>query len=301
MDMKQPPMVSIGLPVYNSEPRLERALNSILSQDFTDFELVIADNASTDRTRAICEAYAARDGRIRYFRNETNIGVNPNHDRVFHLSSGKYFAWFADDVEYLPGMLSRCVQAMEAAPASVVLMYPRCAIIKDGQTITESQQNCIQSNHPRPYKRLETVIQHVYYVNQFFGLAKRAELAKTRLNGLYASSDYVLLGELALLGQIREIPETLVRRRVDSDRGTAAVANNQQAWETWSGAKKGKGKTRLSSRERLAMEYLRAAWRAPIQPMDKLLCLARILPVYYTRTSNRARLIFKLARPWRWK
>lgn len=301
MDFKQSPKVSIGLPVYNSEPRIERALDTVLGQDFQDFELVIADNASSDRTQAICEAYAARDKRIRYFRNEANIGVNPNHDRVFHLSQGTYFAWFADDVEYLPGMLSRCVQAMDAAPPSVVLIYPQCSIIKDGQAITESPQYCIQSAHPRPYKRLETVIKRVYYVNQFFGLAKRAALAKTRLNGLYASSDYVLLGELALLGEIRELPELLVRRRVDSDRGTAAVLQNEQAWAVWSGAKKGPKKARLSSRERLAIEYMRAAWRAPIQPVDKLLCLACILPVYYSRTSDGARQAFKLVRPWRWR
>jgi glycosyltransferase involved in cell wall biosynthesis len=301
MDSKQPPKVSIGLPVYNSEPRIEQALDSVLGQDFQDFELVIADNASTDRTQAICRAYAARDKRIRYFCNETNIGVNPNHDRVFHLSQGTYFTWFADDVEYLPGMLSRCVQAMDAAPPSVVLIYPRCSIIKDGQAITESSQYCIQSEHPRPYKRLEMVIRRVNYVNQFFGLAKRAALAKTQLNGLYASSDYVLLGELALLGEIRELPETLVQRRIDSDRGTAAVIHSEQSWAAWSGAKKNPKKARLSSRERLAVEYLRAAWRAPIQPADKLLCLARILPVYYSRTSERARQALKLVRPWRWK
>ena len=301
MDSKQPPKVSIGLPVYNGESRIKRAVDTILGQDFQDFELVIADNASTDRTRAICEEYAAQDKRVRYFRNETNIGVNPNHDKVFHLSQGTYFGWFADDVEYLPGMLSRCVREIDAAPGSVVLVYPRCSIIKDGQAIAEDQQYCIQSAHPRPYKRLETVIKRVYYVNQLFGLARRAALAKTRLNGLYASSDYVLLGELALLGEIRELPETLVQRRIDSDRGTAAVIQNEQVWKAWSGAKKGASPARLSNRERLALEYLRAAWRAPILPTDKLLCLARILPVYYSRTSERARQALKLVRPWRWK
>ena len=109
------------------------------------------------------------------------------------------------------------------------------------------------------------------------------------------------MGELALLGEIRELPELLVRRRVDSDRGTAAVLQNEQAWAVWSGAKKSPKKARLSSRERLAIEYMRAAWRAPIQPVDKLLCLACILPVYYSRTSDGARQAFKLVRPWRWK
>ena len=85
--------VSIGLPVYNGEKYLEQALISILSQTYTDFELIISDNASTDRTQAICREYAAKDPRIRYYCNEENLGAAPNHNRVFELASGEYFKW----------------------------------------------------------------------------------------------------------------------------------------------------------------------------------------------------------------
>jgi glycosyltransferase involved in cell wall biosynthesis len=295
------PKVSIGFPVYNAEARIERALDSLLGQDFKNFELVISDNASTDGTKSICERYAQQDKRIRYFRNESNIGVNPNHDRVFELSKGKYFAWFADDIEYLSGMLSRCVQAIETAPASVVMIYPRCEMIRDGK-ITVDDDVSIQSSDPQPYKRLETVIRHVVMVNQFYGLVKREALAKTRLNGLYASSDFVLLAELAMLGEIWEFPEKLIRRRIDSNRGTAAVFRDGQAWKVWSGAvDQGLINRYLSNRERLAIEYLRGAWHVPIKPMDKLKCLMRILPVYYARTSPKARFVLKLLNPWQWK
>ena len=72
--MPNPPMLSVGVPVYNAERFLAKALDSILSQTFTDFELLLSDNASTDSTDAICREYAARDGRIRYSRNPTNLG-----------------------------------------------------------------------------------------------------------------------------------------------------------------------------------------------------------------------------------
>jgi len=292
--------VSVGLPVYNGEGRIERALDSVLNQDFRDFELVISDNASTDRTRSICETYVERDRRVRYFRNDTNIGVNPNHDRVFELARGKYFAWFADDVEYLSGMLRQCVQVIEEAPASVVLVYPRCEMVRDGQTVAVDERRSIESRDPRPYRRLESVVRHVLMVNQLYGLMKRDALGKTQLNGIYPSSDHVLLAELAMLGEIWEIPATLMRRRIDSDRGTLAVYEDQRAWTAWLGTNaRSVKRTWLPYRERLAVEYLHAAWRLPLRPTDKLMCLLTILPVYYGRMSRSARFVLRLMRPWR--
>lgn len=83
--------VSIGLPVYNGEQYLAKALDSLLAQTFTDFEVIISDNASTDRTSEICAAYLERDPRIRYYRNQQNIGAAPNFNRTFELATGMYF------------------------------------------------------------------------------------------------------------------------------------------------------------------------------------------------------------------
>ena len=67
------PRVSIGLPVFNGEKFLPDTLDSILTQTYSDFELIISDNASTDKTGQICRDYAAKDQRICYYRNEENI------------------------------------------------------------------------------------------------------------------------------------------------------------------------------------------------------------------------------------
>lgn len=82
------PRVSIGLPVYNGEVFLAETLNSILSQTFQDFELIICDNASTDQTQEICRKFARQDERIRYYRNEANLGAAKNFNRVFSLARG---------------------------------------------------------------------------------------------------------------------------------------------------------------------------------------------------------------------
>src|SRR3989442_1198286 len=91
------PLVSIGLPIYNGERYLRQALDSLLSQAYENFELIVSDNASDDATPEICAAYAARDARIKYFRAPTNMGAVWNFNRVFELAGGEFFMWAAHD------------------------------------------------------------------------------------------------------------------------------------------------------------------------------------------------------------
>lgn len=91
------PTISIGLPVYNGGDHLEACLQSILAQSFQDFELFISDNASTDRTRQICEHFARQDRRIKYFRQPENIGAASNFRFVFENTSAPLFKWMAHD------------------------------------------------------------------------------------------------------------------------------------------------------------------------------------------------------------
>ena len=113
------PKVSLGLPVYNGENFIAQAIESILAQTFTDFELIITDNGSTDRTPKICEAYAARDRRVAYSRNPENLGAAPNFNRAFALSSGRYFKWVAHDDLIAPEFLARCVKVLDNDPSVV--------------------------------------------------------------------------------------------------------------------------------------------------------------------------------------
>ena len=92
--------LSIGMPVYNGELFIERAIESILAQTFTDFELIISDNASTDSTHEICQSFSKKDNRIRIFKQEKNIGVHRNFYFLLSQARGEYFAWAAVD-DYL--------------------------------------------------------------------------------------------------------------------------------------------------------------------------------------------------------
>ena len=110
------PRVSIGLPVFNGERYLVSTIDSILAQRFTDFELIVSDNASTDRTGEICRDYAHRDPRVRYFRNERNLGVGPNYDGCFHRARGTYFKWASNDDLLAPTYLLKAVASLVSSP-----------------------------------------------------------------------------------------------------------------------------------------------------------------------------------------
>src|SRR4051812_45028693 len=95
--MPSVPPLSICLPVYNGERYLAAAIASLQRQTFSDFELVISDNASTDGTEAICREAAAGDSRIQYHRSEKNLGAAPNFNRTFSLSRAPLTRWASHD------------------------------------------------------------------------------------------------------------------------------------------------------------------------------------------------------------
>src|SRR5215471_17271392 len=131
VSMPLTPMLSIGLLVYNGERYLEETLQSILSQTFTDFELIISDNASTDRTGEISQAYARRDPRIRYYRSEKNMGAGWNVRRVYELATGKYFKQAAVDDLLAPDFLRQCIEVLESDP-TYVLAHSKIKVIGEG-------------------------------------------------------------------------------------------------------------------------------------------------------------------------
>ena len=102
------PKVSIGMPVFNGERSIQRSLDSLLAQSFTDFELIVSDNASSDGTESIVTKYAAVDTRIRYHRQTDNLGAAGNFQYVLDQSVGEYFMWAAADDFWSPLFVETC-------------------------------------------------------------------------------------------------------------------------------------------------------------------------------------------------
>lgn len=211
--MAKAPIISIGIPVYNGERYLAETLDSILAQTFTDFEIIISDNASTDGTESVCRAYQDKDPRVKYYRNSENLGAAKNYNRAFHLSSGKYFKWAASDDLIEPELFETCVEVLENTP-NVVLCYSKTNIIdENGRFVTEYEDR-LHLDIDNVKKRFKQLIYTIAECNAVFGLIHSDILRKTRLIGNYIASDVCLLTELSLYGKFHEIPERLFFRRV---------------------------------------------------------------------------------------
>jgi glycosyltransferase involved in cell wall biosynthesis len=201
------------MPVYNGERFVGQAIESLLAQTLTDFELVICDNASEDRTEALCRQYAARDPRIRYHRNESNFGASRNYNRVFELSRGSYFKWAAHDDVCAPEFLERCVAVLDRDPG-IVLCFPRARVVNEsGETLLEYTSTLSQTSLPDPATRFANVVRGRARCSEVFGLIRADVLRGTRLIAPFVASDRVLLAELALRGRFHEVPEYLFSNR----------------------------------------------------------------------------------------
>ena len=229
------PVVSIGMPVYNAQNFLAQTLEAILAQTYTDFELLISDNASSDQTETICRRYAARDPRIRYIRHPSNLGASENFNRLVAMSNGRYFKWAAHDDLCAPEFLAKCVQMLDSEP-SAVLCYTRGQVIdQDGNTVQVYQPKPgLAATHPqrRYHEAINAIHPGVGIVPMvIFGLIRIDELAKTSLIGNYASSDGVLLGDLSLRGRCVEVPDYLFSYRAHADQSRLAYSRYElEGW-----------------------------------------------------------------------
>jgi glycosyltransferase involved in cell wall biosynthesis len=294
-----PPSVSIGLPVYNGEKYLLQALSALLDQDFEDFELIICDNASTDGTQEICRTLGAKDSRIRYVRNERNIGLAGNHNRTFELARGEFFKWAAHDDGFPKAMLGRFVEVLRNSPPRVSLVYSRCEYIDadgNGQGI---ESDGVNLEDAWPHRRLAHFLKNVHMYNCPYGLIRSSALRQTRLFGLYPMSDHVLFAELAMLGILVELPEPLLQIRRHAGRTFTANRARAALRELFNPGT-GQRFSVLGLRARMHLELVRSALVIPKRVRDRLLCsaVALVVPQWRSFRAFGGRQRQKLFRGW---
>lgn len=277
------PALSIGLPVYNGEPFLAETVESLLAQTFTDFELIIADNASTDATRSYCERTAAADSRVRYSRHERNMGAAWNYNHTVELARGRLFMWTGHDDLRLPDHLERCVAEFDS-PEPPVLVYPRTTLIDEAGSIIRPYDDGLDLPWDRPSARIRGLLQNLDLANAVFGVIQTDVLRATGLIRRFVYSDLVLLYELALAGQFVEIPDPLFQRRMHAKMSHRAntTASTRLAWFTGAAG----GRRVVFPRTRLFFEMARVTVRAPIEPLERLRCLLWLLRIWGPRYSK---------------
>jgi len=214
--MQRAPILSVGMPVYNGAKWIRESVEYLLSQSFGDFELIIADNASTDDTEAMCRTLADRDGRIRYYRHSTNIGVFQNYDCVFELSSAKYFKWASCNDVCLDGFLEKCVSVLDARP-DVVLVYPKAILVvapPGEEERGEEYDDNLNLEQDRPSERFREYLNRERLNNVMNGVIRVSALRRTALNRPLPGSDISMIAELSLRGKFVELPDRLFVRRL---------------------------------------------------------------------------------------
>jgi glycosyltransferase involved in cell wall biosynthesis len=210
------PLISIGVPVYNGQRYIRQALDSLLAQDYENFELIISDNASTDETPRICLEYAARDKRIRYHRNEYNMGAVWNFNRVFELSSGEYFMWAGSDDYFDRRYLRSCLNVLSSSE-TIVLVGTVCQSI-DSETdkllfIDHGFSTAGLSPRERFMKYKSTIHAGKHIGAIFYGLWKRSLTAGIKPIRKVVGCDHILLAEFCFEGEFVTIPEKLMVKR----------------------------------------------------------------------------------------
>jgi glycosyltransferase involved in cell wall biosynthesis len=206
-----PPLVSIALPVFNGERYLRTALDCIAAQTCRDYELVIVDNGSTDRTPEICHEYAARDPRIRYVRYEGTVPVVDNFWRAFQHTRGTFFLWNAADDTRPCDAIDRALEVFRRHPDTVMVHGPvELDLPLEGRTIVVA--NDVAADGPNPAARVAAIARRLRHNGMLYGVYRRDALARVVFRQHFGQ-DFLVCLQMALIGPIRYLERPIVRYR----------------------------------------------------------------------------------------
>ncbi|NJR68855.1 MAG: glycosyltransferase family 2 protein [Synechococcales cyanobacterium CRU_2_2] len=285
------PLVTVGLAVYNGENFIREAIDSILGQTFRDFELIITDNASTDSTQRICEAYAAQDARVRYVRNPENLGCTQNQNYTVKLARGKYFKLAAHDDVCAPTMLEKCVGVLEREP-DVVVCFPQAQVIdntgkplekgigkNDELYVGMTNANVhLRVDSPKAAERFGDLACFPHSGHHLFGVIRLDALRRTPLMGTYAGTDLVLLARLSLLGRFHEVPEKLFFLRRHEAQSLSINAISSILLSIWYDESR-RGRLNFPRWERF-WRYAAAVQETQLSLGDRLACYGQLIRLF---------------------
>jgi len=212
------PAVSIGLPVYNGAATIAKAIDSLLAQTFTPFELIVSDNGSTDSTEEICRTFAGRDPRIRYVRHAVNRGPAPNFAFVLAEARAPFFMWAAADDHWEPEFVAANVELLRADP-------------RLAGSVSRVSMPGLADPGTRPLRgsfvrKVRQVLRENSGNSRFYGLF-RTDVIRAALregSGSFIASDWAVIIAAARHGDFAEVPRVLMAR---STRGTSSTWGRQ--------------------------------------------------------------------------
>ena len=222
-DRSEGALVTVGVPVYNGAAHLREALQSIQAQTHRALEVIISDNASGDETPAIGRAFAERDDRFIYYRNQENIGFLPNFRRVLDIAQGKYFTWLAhDDLLSDDTYLQKTVEYLQA--------HPNVALCATGFELLNSQLSGartvdLENLYPEHVEARRSLFRwpHGWVDMAVYGMFRLDALRKIELpDGLLRGQPHIfwwetsVLTALARYGDVVALPDRLRSYRMST-------------------------------------------------------------------------------------
>jgi glycosyltransferase involved in cell wall biosynthesis len=270
-DVNTAPRLTVGLPVYNGENYLAESLDALLGQSFDDFELIIADNASTDGTADICRRYVKQDSRVRYHRQSQNLGLAPNHNFVVDEARGELFKWASNDDLYARDLLKRCVDALDEYPQAV-LAHAWTAMIDPSGAVTQAIAYPVASADPRAPERFRSIL-FAPGGDDDGGVIRTDVLRRTAMKESYHHADRTIIAELVLHGPFYQVPDWLYFRR---DHPARAERANPTVRSRCANMDPRRGDPLRNPVARLYAEYIWAyiamIRRAPLSAADRREC-----------------------------
>jgi len=209
------PTVTVGIPVFNGARFIRQAIESVLAQSFTDFELLISDNASTDSTAAICGEYAVNDRRINFVQQEKNHGPFWNLKFVTERATGRLLVWLAHDDALHRLFIEECVAYLDRNPRAVMVSGDFRIVDESGNQVELEILQSIREGIPWVQRCSQffhyPIFSNVFYA--FYGMT-RADVCRTVLSRVkeprYMSQiELPVLARLATMGEIASLPTVL--------------------------------------------------------------------------------------------
>ena len=296
------PLVSIGVPVYNAERFLRESLGSLLAQDYSPIEIIISDNASEDGSEAICREYAERDDRIRYHRNETNLGALANFRQLQDLATGPYFMWASDHDLWDASCVSTLASVL-STESDVVLAYGRTMSLDAAGRQMGLMSDRIDTRGCAESERYTHLVRNLSCCNIVYGLIRLDALRGLR-QGLVNiwSPDRLLLAELSLAGSFAQIDKTLFFRRenrpqeTDGQRKERALTHANPA----TGRQKATRSLRSHYRE-LRNAHFGLLLRSKLSAADKLRAMAVTYRCFWRSAAGGVPVIEEAGEEWNWR
>ena len=202
------PLVSVGIPTYNRAESLKKTITSVINQTYSNLEIIISDNASTDSTQQVCEEFCQLDPRITYIRQPKNFGAGNNFRFVLEKAQGEYFMWLGDDDWIDDNYIAQCLNFISknisyGLVAGTPKYYVNHVYTHSDIDITLDQKN--------PTHRLLDYYKRVRENGVFYGIYRLSFLSKVPIEPSLGG-DWHMIAALAFMGKVKTLPDIYLHR-----------------------------------------------------------------------------------------